>query len=67
MFARSTPSPDRAQDAPTGRALSPEQRVEDMVRDHLYGRHMRSNVEPAVPRQTRKTILPSLPPAAKRS
>jgi hypothetical protein len=38
-----------------------------MVRNRLYGPHMRSNVEPAVRRQTSSTILPSLPPAANRS
>jgi hypothetical protein len=52
---------------PASRGLSPEQRVEDLVRHHLYGRHMRWNVEPAVPRQTSSTILPSFPPAANRS
>jgi hypothetical protein len=59
----STPQPDK----PTGPRLSPEERVEHMVRERLYGPQMRCNVEPAVPRQTSRTILPSFPPAANRS
>jgi hypothetical protein len=67
LSARTPPLPEPAPDAPSGPRLSPEQRVEEMVRDRLYGRHMRWNVEPAVPRQGSSTILPSFPPAAKRS
>jgi hypothetical protein len=50
-----------------GGGLAPERRVEDAVRDRLYGPHMRWNVEPAVRRQASSTILPSFPPASNRS
>jgi hypothetical protein len=67
MDARAPRSSGPGPAKPTGPALSPEQRVEDMVRHRLYGPHMRWNVEPAVRRQTSSTILPSFPPAANRS
>jgi hypothetical protein len=67
MDAPTPPSLGPGPAKPIGPELSPEQRVENRVRDRLYGPHMRWNVEPAVPRQTSSTILPSFPPAANRS
>ena len=67
MNAPPPPSSAPGPAKPTEPMLSPEERVENMVRNRLYGPHMRSNVEPAVRRQTSSTILPSFPPAANRS